>query len=105
MTIRDKIATRTLLAVDSNGQEFCLTLGIGQPYESSPNEWACPLCMVGLHKRLVDQRGVDSWQALQLAYQLIMQLLVHFVEGGGQLYWMESREPMTLSQLLPYLKT
>jgi hypothetical protein len=61
--------------------------------------------MDGLHERLVDQHGVDSWQAMQLAYQLIAQLLGYFVQDGGQLYWVESREPMAFSELIPHLNT
>lgn len=105
MTTQTPIATRTVLAVDQNGREFNLALGIGQPYEISPDEWACPLCMGGLHERLADQHGVDSWQALQLAHQLIAQLLGYFVQDGGHIYWLESREPMTLEELIPHLKT
>jgi hypothetical protein len=105
MTAQAPIATRTVLAIEPNGWEFCLTLGVGRPYEISPGEWACPLFMEGLHERLVDQHGVDSWQILQLAYQLIAQLLGYFVQDGSALYWPESRERMTLSELVPQTTT
>ena len=105
MTTQHLIARRTLLAIDSTGREFSLTLGIGLPYEVSPDEWACPLLMDGLHERLADQHGVDSWQAMQLAYQLIAQLLGYFAEDGGQLYWPESHEPLALSELIPRQNT
>lgn len=94
-----------VLAIGPDGREFSLTLGVGQPYEVSPGEWACPLFMDGLHQRLAAQHGADSWQALQLAYQLIAQLLGYFVQDGGELRWPENREPMTLSELIPHLRT
>lgn len=103
MTTRATIATRTLLAIDSNGREFELTLGVGQPYEISPEEWACSVCLDGLHNRLPDLHGGDSWQAMQLAYQLIAQLLGCFAEDGGKLFWPDSREPVLLQELIPHL--
>jgi hypothetical protein len=42
---------------------------------------------------------------MQLAYQLIAQLLNYFIEDGGKLYWPESREPVFLSELTPHLRT
>ena len=99
------IATRSLLAIDPNGREFTLTLGVGLPYEISSSEWACSVCMDGMYERLRDAHGIDSWQALQLAYQLIAQLLGYFVEDGGQLPWLEGREPIALLDLFPHLNT
>lgn len=104
MNTQAKIATRKVLAVDPSGREFNLTLGIGQPYEITPQEWACSVCMDGLYERLNDQHGADSWQALLLSYQLIAQLLTYFINDGGKLYWLESREPIVLSELVPQPK-
>lgn len=103
MNTQANIATRTVLAVDPGGREFKLTVGIGQPYEVTSEEWACAVCLDGLHERLRDQHGVDSWQALQLAYQLIAQLLGYFMKDGGKLYWLEGREQIELSELIPHL--
>ena len=105
MDDRTPIASRVLLAIDSNGREFTLTLSIGHPYEVSPDEWVCPLTMDGLYERLRDQHGVDSWQSLQLAYQLIAQLVGGFIEDGGTLLWPESREAVALAELIPRLHT
>ncbi len=103
MTTRVLIATRTLSAIDPHGREFDVTLGVGQPYEISPNEWACPVCLDGLHDGLPDMHGGDSWQALQLAWQLIAQLLGYFVADGGRLCWHDSHEPRELSELIPHI--
>jgi len=53
------IATQTVLAIDPKGREFVLTLGVGQPYAISSDEWACPVCMNGLFEKLADQHGID----------------------------------------------
>jgi len=103
MTTQAAIATRMVLAIEPNGREFGLTFGVGQPYQVSPDLWACPVLMDGLHERLADQHGVDSWQALQLACQLIAQLLGHFIEDGGKLCWPDNREALALSELIPHL--
>ena len=95
---RPTIASRRLLAIEANGREFEVTIAIGTPYEVAEGEWACPASMDGLH-RLRDIRGVDSWQAMQLAYQLIATMLSYFVEDGGRLVWLG--EPMATEQLFP----
>jgi hypothetical protein len=93
------IATRSLIAIDTTGHEFTIHLGIGQPYEISPTTWACPVQLTGLHDNLLDQQGIDSWQALQLSTQLIIQLLIHFLESGGTLLWPTTRAPFHLHEL------
>lgn len=93
------IATRSLIAIDTTGREFPLHLGIGQPYAIRPTEWACPVQLTGLHDNLLDQPGIDSWQALQLSTQLIIQRLTHFLESGGTLLWPTTRQPFHLHEL------
>ena len=95
------IARREIHAVASDGSSRVIQLGIGTPYKISKDEWACPLCLHGLHEHLKDMHGVDSWQALQLAYQLIAQLLGSFVEDGGRLYWPGAGEETSVQELLP----
>lgn len=95
------IASRKLLAIDADADEFELTIAIGEPYEISEREWACPVSVQGLQARIPDMRGVDSWQAMQLAYQTAAQALVYFVEDGGRLLQPENREPIMPEDLLP----
>jgi hypothetical protein len=57
----------------------------------------------GLHGHFSDLHGVDSWQALQLAHQIIAHMLVHFVKDGGQLFDPETRQPVTPEQLFTKL--
>ena len=93
---RQSIASRKLSAIDANGREFEPTIAIGTPYEIAEGEWACPASMEGLH-RLRDIRGTDSWQAMQLAHQLVALTLACFVEDGGRLEWLG--EPIAPHQL------
>lgn len=95
------IAERVILAVSQDGSTCEVHLGVGTPYEITEDEWACPVRLDGLHDNLRDQHGSDSWQALQLAFRLIEQLLTYFVEDGGKLYWPEIGEKVTVHELLP----
>ncbi len=100
---RTTIAARRLRALDKDGREFEITLSVGEPYETPERDWACPASLAGLHERLVDAHGVDSWQALQSAYQLAIQMLAYFVADGGKLLSFEEREPVQLDELVPQL--
>ena len=93
------IASCRLLAVDPAGREFELTIAVGQPYEVSADEWACPVRLDGLYERLHDAHGADSWQALKLALQLIARLLGGFIQDGGKLFWLDERNPVALEEL------
>jgi hypothetical protein len=58
---------------------------IGKPYRISDDEWACAVALPGLHSKLGDQHGGDSFQALILTQNLASTLLAYFVENGGRL--------------------
>jgi hypothetical protein len=100
---RTVVASRPLLAIDGKGLEFEIAIAVGEPYQISDTEWACPASVEGLYGQFSDQHGVDSWQALQLAHQIIGQMLVHFVKDGGQLFEPEKRQPVTPEELFPKL--
>lgn len=101
MESKEVIAERAIYAVDANGDGFEVHLSVGKPYQVSIDEWACPVGLKGIQDRLRDQHGVDSWQALQLSYQLIAQLLGHFVQDGGKLYWSKDGEEISFVDLIP----
>jgi hypothetical protein len=94
-------AVRSVLAVAADGREFTLRLAVGPPHEVNSVQWACPVSMDGLYVRLSDVAGIDSWQATQLAFGLIADLLENFIEDGGKLMWIDSREPLSLADLFP----
>ena len=60
---------------------------------------ACPVAMDGLHERLHDVHGVDSWQAMMLAVRLVKVLLGFFVDDGGKLYWEKGGEEVSFNTL------
>jgi hypothetical protein len=95
------IARRAIHAVAPDGSSREVQLGIGAPYEISSEEWACAVRLQGLHENLHDIHGVDSWQALQLASQLIAQLLGFFVADGGKLYCPDGGEEISVLELFP----
>lgn len=101
MESHQPIAERTIYAIAADGREFEVHLAVGRPYPISKDEWACPVLLEGLHSRLRDQHGIDSWQALQLAYQLIGQLLGYFIQDGGKLFWENGGESVLVSDLIP----
>jgi hypothetical protein len=76
------IATRELAAFHPERGDFAVSVGIGQPYCISDDEWACAVDLSGLHSNLRGQHGVDSFQALMLAQNLAYTLLAYFVEDA-----------------------
>ncbi|MFZ0929652.1 MAG: hypothetical protein WAN11_13690 [Syntrophobacteraceae bacterium] len=60
-----------------------VTLRLGKPYKSSDVDWACPVALDGIYKRLADQHGIDSFKALMLAQSLLRQLMAEVIEDGG----------------------
>lgn len=57
------------------------------------------MALNGLYGFLADQHGVDSWQALKLAYNLAVGLLGSFVEKGGRLFLWPNEAAITLEEL------
>ena len=98
MIERELIAERTIYAIDKGSRGFEIRLMVGKPYPDR-SDWACPVAMIGLHGVFPDMRGVDSWQALTIAMQLIGRLLTYFVEDGGRLFWEESGAELTVEEL------
>lgn len=99
--VTEIIAERSLFAISAKGEKLTLRIAVGRPYQVDDVSWACPVSIEGLYTKLHDAVGVDSWQALTLAIGLTRQLLDHFLEGGGKLYWEEGGEEVTLNDLFP----
>src|SRR4051794_41116072 len=98
------IASMTMLANDAKNCEFELTIAFGAPYEHPEGGWACPSSMHGIWGDFADMRGADSWQALQLAYGLLAEMLIHFVKEGGRLRWPDTGTPISPEELFPRIK-
>jgi Domain of unknown function (DUF6968) len=93
------IAEREMKAIAPDGKQFTITARIGRPYKITEEEWACPVALDGLYGSLADQHGVDSWQALKLAYSLAVGLLGSFVEKGGKLFLWPNEGAVTPEEL------
>jgi hypothetical protein len=82
----DPVAHRRLICIRPSGESLELTLLVGKPYSDS-QAYRCPVSVEPLYGPLRDLEGVDSWQALQLAMDLVERLLKSEVEAGSRLYW------------------
>jgi hypothetical protein len=84
----NKVIARTSLFGQRPGEErFEIAVEIGTPYQCAedPEEWACPVAVRPLHKRLRDAHGGDPFQSLCLAISLAQDLLQDFMGKGGLL--------------------
>ncbi len=93
------MASRIVKAKDSTGKEFDMALEVGLPIQKDLNQWRCSVRVTNVFEPARDIYGMDSWQAVQLAFQFISRLLEDFVSRGGQLYWQESMEPLAVREL------
>jgi hypothetical protein len=73
--IKDVIAERKLKIYGSKRR---VTVRIGRPFKQAKDEWRCPVEIAGLRHELGPHvSGVDSMQALQVAFQAIHYVLSH----------------------------
>ena len=85
----DVIATMDIVGLKASGEEVRIHAQIGRPYraeaDDQPGGWACPVELEPLYSNLPHIRGIDSFHAIWLAASLVLKLLKHFRENGGQL--------------------
>ena len=94
---RVSLVEREIICIDKAGHEKRITVFIGIPYKNG-NAWACPIEIKNLYKKLLDVVGVDSFQSLMLAIELIRSLLEDYVYQGGKLLSTERKE-ITVKEL------
>jgi uncharacterized protein DUF6968 len=97
--IADTIAERQLACIKPNGDRVLVTLRLGKPYRASDVDWACPVALDGLERKLPDIHGVHSFQALMLAQKLLLQLMTGVVEDGGRFEDDEDGSPIDVTKL------
>lgn len=98
------MARRTVRAKDATGNEFDMELEVGVPIQKGLHQWGCEVRVTGMFEPARAIYGMDSWQAVQLAFQFISRMLEDFVSRGGKLYWQESMEPLTVGGLFASTK-
>jgi hypothetical protein len=83
------IASEKIFGQRQGEEPFEITVEIGTPYQvgTDPEEWACPVSLSPLFKRLHDAHGGSSFHALCLASSLVLDLLHGFKENGGTLFY------------------
>jgi hypothetical protein len=62
-------------------------LAISRPEQRPTGEWGCRVAGMPMDGATRTIFGVSSWQALQLAMQLIGYDVHHHVERGGKILW------------------
>jgi hypothetical protein len=97
--VKEIIAERDLIGINSGGSRFTLMLKIGKPYAVDSEEWVCPAGVIGLYTKLQDIRGIDSFQALLQAIKYLRKLLDYFIEDGGSILSVKDETPVEISDI------
>lgn len=79
------VASETIWVQRKGEEPFEVVIQIGTPYQvgTEPEEWACPVSLSPLYKRLHNAHGGSAFQALCLAASLVLDLLSGVKEKGG----------------------
>lgn len=93
------VAERALIGVKPNGEEIQILIRIGKPEPGSEFDWGCPVELKGLYEKLGEIYAIDSFYALMLAITFIRKLLDDFVNDGGILFWLDTRQTVKLENL------
>jgi uncharacterized protein DUF6968 len=86
------IAKIELIAVSPDGSRFSIDIEVGTPYKDPKYEraWRCPISMKGLHNRLPDLGGGDSFHALCIVMNFVRRQLEHLQIDGVRLLTVEN---------------
>jgi uncharacterized protein DUF6968 len=79
------IASTNLIAVGPDGERSSVQFRIAAPVQLSPEEWECAVALDGLLADPPSIFGVDSMQALSLAWRFAKNILERFEASGGHL--------------------
>ena len=65
--MKEPIAQRTVRMLKTTGQTTIVHVAIGKPYKINEDSWGCPVEATGLHDKIPDIVGIDSFQSLVLS--------------------------------------
>lgn len=86
------LVERKLVLQKPDGLKTPVLVSIGMPYwVKKGKEAACPIRLEGLYHALSDIRGVDPYQALELAMQLANTLLAAASSTRQRLLWPDGK--------------
>lgn len=92
------IAERHVVAKMKTGEVRLIKLQVGLP-EPLEGRWQSEIAVDGLYPNVVKVPGVDSFQCLNLAFNVVRTALEKFLENGGQLYWRDGSGPLGLADI------
>jgi hypothetical protein len=92
----EAISSARLVCVTPEGDRLPVTISIGRPVKNKEGLWVCPVNLQGLYPRLSPMKSNDSFHALCLSIFLVRDLLMGFVEGGGQILIAETKDEQEL---------
>ncbi len=93
------IAERSLLCQSSDGQKTPITIQISQPSQEDEHRWKCQIAVLGLYEDRPVIEGVDSFQALNLAFTIVRQGLEQFQQSGGKLFWRDGSGELAINDI------
>jgi hypothetical protein len=95
--MKDVIAERRLIAVNkTDGTRINVCIRVGKPYSLVGQDAECPVEITGLFESVAPARGIDTFQALELALEISHVLKVKsdeydfYYADGGYHYFDES---------------
>ena len=87
--MKELIASLKVIGITPDGERIDIIAEIGKPFpvegQEDIDEWACPVSLKPLYRRLHNAHGSGSLQTLCLATSLALNLLQGFIEKGGRL--------------------
>lgn len=88
MAMTKVLAERNLILQQPDGTRKQIVVRISTPYwVTEGQEAACPVEIEGMYGKLADAHGVDLYQALELAMQLVNTLLAATKSKHQELLW------------------
>ena len=105
LPMENTIAKLDLIMKRPSGEKFPVSIRIGSPYEIKDgmgSDFAkCPVSMKGLHNRISDVAGEDTFQSLTLAINFVRNMRTSFVEEGGKIFFSDGETEFVFE---PYFK-
>ncbi len=74
----ETIANTTIRMISPNGEAKGIDVQIGKPYVISNGEAACRIAINGLYSKIPDLHGVDTFQAVALAFEFVRLTIVDY---------------------------
>lgn len=84
-----------------DGEHIVSEIQIGAPYKKDDWEWACDIEVPGIQKR-TPVHGVDSFQSLILALNVLKTILEKFEKHGGTILFPDDKERISVEEIFAH---